>query len=132
MDLQALYSPGYYHKGEELCSAILENYDPDHQPALQFLVLSLAAQDAEDEALELVEHLDIRSHFLVLKNLPFGCGTNAESALYQATIESACRLGMKEEIAEYLDQGILPSFLADQGLQFEENVVESIIDELSY
>lgn len=86
-DLEALYCPGYYRKGEELCVQILEKFDPDSEVALLFLVLNLAAQDQLDSALELVSGLNDQSLMEALRQLAFGQGADAESALYETIIE---------------------------------------------
>jgi hypothetical protein len=105
-DLQALYCPEYYEKGEEVCQEILEHYES--QPALLFLILNLAAQDAGVEALALVSRLDDKHLFRALSILPFGQGTEAESAVYRELLSCAGQRGMCPQVNVFLDSGVCP------------------------
>ena len=112
-DLQALYCPGFYDKGEQLCLDILDHHDSGSQPALLFLTLNLAAQDAESEALDMVETLENSFLFKALANLPFGQGTEAEGSLYGEILRCAEQRGLSAELSTFLEKG----FYLDSGFE---------------
>lgn len=99
--LDALYSPGNYAEGESLCLEILEEIDPHWEPARLYLLLNLAAQDFEEEALMLVDDLHSDTLFLALRQLTFGAGTEAEELIYEDIIACAKSRGLEEELETY-------------------------------
>lgn len=106
--LHALYSPGLYGEGEELCIEILEEIDPDWEPAKLFLLLTLAAQDLEEEALEIIDELRDDSLFEALRLLAFGEGTEAEDVVYEDIILCAQERGLEDDMEAYLNNKDMP------------------------
>ena len=100
-DLRALYRPGCYHEGEELCLEILEEIDSESQLATLFLMLNLAAQNIEEDTLSLVDELDDESIFEALRSLAFGEGTQAESILYDELVLCAQERGLSADIEAF-------------------------------
>lgn len=100
-DLRALYRPGCYGEGEELCLEILEELDPESQLATLFLMLNLAAQDLEEDALTLVDELDDGSIFEALRSLAFGEGTQSEAVLYDELVLCAQERGLAKDIEAF-------------------------------
>lgn len=99
--LNGLYRPDAYAEGEALCIEILEDVDPEWEPATLYLMLFLAAQDAEEDALQLVDELSDESLFEALTHLTFGAGTVAEEVLYEEIKACALERGLEEELEEY-------------------------------
>lgn len=99
--LDALYRPGDYAEGESLCLEILEEIDPDWEPARLYLLLYLAAQDVEEDALQLVDDLSSESLFEALKQLTFGAGTEAEELIYEDIMACLKSRGEEKELEEY-------------------------------
>ena len=123
--LQALYSPGFYAEGEDFCLELLEDIHPDWEPARQFLVLNLAAQNLEEEAIEMVDELSDESLFEVLKQLAFGAGTDAESVVYEDIVLCIQQRGLTERLETYFKTPIEP-LLRWAPLKFSrQSVVES-------
>lgn len=118
--LQALYSPGLYSEGEECCIEILEDIEPNSNLAKRFLLLNLAAQDLEEEALELIDQLDDSSLFEVLSQLAFGEGTQAEEAVYEDVLLCAEQRGLDSELNEFLTTKVQPLFRYNE----DDDVVE--------
>ncbi len=120
--LQSLYCPGLYQQGQAHCLHMLEHHNPECQTTILFLVLYLAAQDKENEALELLEILEVESLFRVLSNLPFGQGTEAESVLYETIANSLTREGFEGELSQFLSQGTCSVSSSDEPL-FDELLI---------
>lgn len=99
--LEGLYRPGAYHEGEVLCLEILEEVAPDWEPARLYLMLNLAALDAEEEALQMVDELSDDSLFEALRHLTFGADTVAEELLFQDLIACARARGLDERVDQY-------------------------------
>ena len=106
--LRALYQPGFYSQGEELCLDIIEDHAPDWEPAKLFLLLYLAAQDVEEEALDLVDELSEASLFEALRLLAFGEATEAESVVYEDIVLCAQERGLGKDMEAYFDNRDLP------------------------
>jgi len=79
--LQSLYGEGRYAEGEELCFDLLNSVMPDWETAKLFLLLNLAAQDAESEALGLLDELSDETLFEAQRLLAFGHDTDAEKVV---------------------------------------------------
>lgn len=99
--LEALYQPGCYQEGEDLCLEILEEFDPDWAPARLYLLLFLAAQDVAEDALEMIDELESESLFEALLHLTFGAGTETEELVYQDIIISAEARGLKDKLESF-------------------------------
>lgn len=99
--LEGLYRPGAYHEGEVLCLEILEEIAPDWEPARLYLLLNLAALDAEEEALQMVDELADDSLFEALRHLTFGADTVAEELVFQDIIACARSRGLGDRVDEY-------------------------------
>lgn len=96
--LEGLYRPGCYEEGERLCFEIMEEVSPDWEPAKLYLLLFLAAQDLEDEALQSVDDLSSDSLFEALKHLAFGAGTETEELLYEDIVACLRSRGLEEQL----------------------------------
>lgn len=99
--LESLYRPGAYNQGEALCIQILEDIDPDWEPAKLFLVLNWAAQEVESEALELLDELEDNSLFEALRLLAFGEGNDTEAMVYEDLILCAQARGLDEQLDSF-------------------------------
>lgn len=100
--LEALYSPGNYAEGEELCLHILEEVDPDWEPARLYLLLNLAALEAPEDALELIDELQDESLFEALRHLAFGLGIAAETTIYKELMACARERGLGQQLDAFL------------------------------
>lgn len=100
--LQALYNPGFYRKGEDLCLDILEDIAPDWEPARLFLMLYIAAQDEVEDSLVILEELADDSLFEALRLLAFGEGTEAEEVLYQEILSHVEQRGLEKDLEMFL------------------------------
>ncbi len=76
--LRSLYEEGRYAEGEDLGKDILTSVRPGCETAKLYLLLNLAAQDLEQDALELFHELSDSILFEAQKLLEFGQETNAE------------------------------------------------------
>lgn len=101
--LESLYSPGCYEHGEGLCLDIMEEIDPDWEPARLFLMLNLAAMDQEEEALEMVDELSDSALLRALRELAFGAGTEAEESLYEDIILCAQERGLEPQLEKFFE-----------------------------
>lgn len=99
--LEALYRPDCYAEGEQLCLELLEDVAPDWEPARLFLLLFLAAQDAEEEALHMVDELDDESLFRALRHLAFGADTETEDLIYSDIIACAKSRGLDQQLEDF-------------------------------
>ena len=99
--LDALYRPGDYAEGESLCLEILEEIDPYWEPARLYLLLYLAAQDIEEDALQLVDDLSSEALFEALRYITFGAGTEAEELIYEDIMACLKSRGKEKELEEY-------------------------------
>jgi hypothetical protein len=99
--LDSLYRPECYEEGEMLCLELLEEVDPDWQPAKMYLLLFLAAQDYEDDALEMIDELESDYLFDALKQLAFGAGTDTEAMVYEDIIACAQERGLQSDLDKF-------------------------------
>lgn len=99
--LEGLYRPGAYAEGEQLCLEILEDLAPEWEPARLFLLLNLAAQDAEEEALQMVDELSDESLFEALRHLTFGADTETEELIYKDVMACIKSRGLKEDLQKF-------------------------------
>lgn len=76
--MRCLFEEGRYAEGEDLCKDILASVRPECDTARLYLLLNLAAQDLEPEALDLLDELSNRILFEAQKLLALGQETNAE------------------------------------------------------
>jgi hypothetical protein len=102
--LYSLYQPGCYAEGEELCLEILDELNPGWEPARLYLLLYLAAQDAQEEALEMIDELADDSLIEVLRHLAFGEGTEAEEIVYEDILACAQERGLESLVEEFLNK----------------------------
>lgn len=101
--LESLYRPGAYREGEAICIEILEELDPDWEPAKIFLLLNLAAQNFEEEALEMLDELADNSLFEALRLVVFGEGTDAEVMIYEDIIACAEARGLDDQLQTFFN-----------------------------
>lgn len=101
--LESLYRPGAYAEGEQLCLHIFEDVDPDWEPAKLFLVLNLAAQGAEQDALELIDELSDESLIEALRHLAFGEGSESEEMVYEDIVLCAQERGLEHELEQFFE-----------------------------
>ena len=101
--LDALYRPDCYEEGEALCLEILEEIDPDWQPAKLYLLLNLAAQDVEEEALQMIDELESDYLFDALRQLAFGAGTDTEAMVYEDIVACALERGLEQDMERFFD-----------------------------
>lgn len=99
--LEALYRPGCYREGEELCVEILEYIDPDWEPARMYLLLFYAAQDFDQAALETVDELQTESLLEALLHLTFGAGTETEELIYEDIMACMESRGLEERLEAF-------------------------------
>lgn len=99
--LEALYRPGSYEEGEKLCLEILEERAPEWEPARLYLLLNLAAQDFEEEALQVVDDLSNDLLFEALGHLAFGAGTATEEFVYEDIVACLKSRGQDEQLEHY-------------------------------
>jgi hypothetical protein len=79
--LQTLYGQGRFADGEELCFDILRTVRPGWETANLFLLLNLAAQDAEVEALNMLDRLSDQALEAGRKLLDFGSESEVEAVV---------------------------------------------------
>lgn len=82
--LQALLSEGCFGQGEELCLDILRDIQPDWAPAKLFLLLNLVAQDADNEAIAVLDELSDTELLEALSRLSSNDETETETLVCQA------------------------------------------------
>ncbi len=114
--LESYYRPDAYAQGEALCIRILEEIDPDYEPAKLFLLLNLAAQEIEAEALELLDELADHSLFEALRLLAFGEGNDTEAIIYEDLIVCAQARGLEEQLETFFDTPVQAEPAADNWL----------------
>lgn len=113
--LEGLYRPGAYADGEQLCLEILEDLAPDWEPARLFLLLNLAAQDAEEEALQMVDELSDESLFEALRHLTFGADTETEELIYLDIMACIKSRGLKEDLEKFFNTEVATLARTDIG-----------------
>jgi hypothetical protein len=106
--LEGLYRPGCYAEGEQLCLDLLEELDEDWEPARLYLLLFLAAQDAEDEALQMVDELADNSLFEALRHLTFGADTETEELIYEDILNCVDSRGLGDDLKKFLSNEVEP------------------------
>lgn len=115
--LESFYRPGAYQRGEALCIKILEELDPEYEPAKLYLLLNMAAQGIEAEALELLDELADHSLFEALRLLAFGEGNETEILIYDDLIACAQARGLEEQLRTFFDTPAQPQPEAENWLQ---------------
>lgn len=106
--LEALYRPGCYAEGEQLCLDLMEELDYDWEPARLYLLLYLAAQDAEEEALQMVDDLADDSLFEALRLLTFGADTETEELVYEDILACVESRELGEDLQKFLSNEVEP------------------------
>ena len=106
--LEALYRPGCYAEGEQLCLELMEDLDEDWEPARLYLLLYLAAQDAEEEAFQLVDDLADNSLFEALRLLTFGADTETEELIYSDILACVESRGLGDDLEKFLSNEVEP------------------------
>jgi hypothetical protein len=106
--LEGLYRPGCYAEGELLCLDLMEELDQDWEPARLYLLLYLAAQDAEEEVAQMVDELEDDSLFEALRLLTFGADTETEELLYEDILSCIESRGLGDDLQKFLSNEVAP------------------------